>query len=91
MIYIKVNNELYPAEISGYMQDPYWDNRPSKSIKVRMDYFTASHLFTNDAQWSIVQVNDENNEEVDEWDNSNYNIAGEIIDHRDGFLTIKMG
>lgn len=26
-----------------------------------------------------------------EWDNSEYNIAGDITDHRDGTITVKMG
>ena len=28
---------------------------------------------------------------IEEYDNSEYSIAGEIIDHRDGTVTIKMG
>lgn len=44
------------------------------------------------------EVFDENGEPImvetvvtDEFDNSDYNIAGDIIDHRDGTITVKMG
>lgn len=44
------------------------------------------------------EVFDENNEPIiiesavtEEFDNSEYSLAGDIIDHRDGTVTIKMG
>lgn len=30
-------------------------------------------------------------EQVNEWDNSEYSLSGNIIDHRDGLVSIKMG
>lgn len=114
MTYIKINSTLYPATISGKVADKEWDNRESKSIKLEMDYATASGLFVNGLAWAIVQRNevptyqtdengeyvlDENGELVQdgsqmqetEFDNSEYNLAGDITDHRDGTITAKMG
>lgn len=114
MTYIKINETLYPATVSGRVADKDWDNRASKSITLEMDYATAAATFVNGARWSIVQQNevptfemDENGQAVldmdgdpkqigtevqeTEFDNSDYNLAGDITDHRDGRITVKMG
>lgn len=102
MTYIKINKTLYPATISGKVQDTDWDKRESKSIKLEMDYATASKLFVNGLAWSIVQkdevpaFDEEGNPtgtkmQETEFDNSAYNLAGDITDHRDGTITVKMG
>lgn len=102
MTYIKINDTLYPATINGRMKDPDWDNRESKAITLEMDYATASALFVDGLAWSIVQedevpVYDENGEQTgtetktDEYDNSDFCLAGDITDHRDGTMTVKMG
>lgn len=114
MTYIKINETLYPATISGRVQDKDWDNRESKSITLEMDHPTAAALFVDGLAWSIVQreevpvyevdeqdefVLDENGNPVQigtemqdtEFDNSAYNLAGDITDHRDGTITVKMG
>lgn len=102
MTYIKINETLYPATVSGRMQDKDWDNRESKAITLEMDYETAIALFVDGLAWSIVQQNevpvfDENGEQngtemqETEFDNSEYNLAGDITDHRDGTITVKMG
>lgn len=102
MIYIKIDNTFYPAEINGRMSDADWDNRESKAITLEMDYATASALFVDGLAWSIVQqeevpVYDDEGTQTGtevretEWDNSEYNLAGDITDHRDGTITAKMG
>lgn len=102
MIFVKINEKLYPATVSGRVADTDWDNRESKSIKLEMDYTTAKELFVNGLAWSIVQkdevlVYDENGVQTGtevketEYDNSEYNLAGDITDHRDGTITAKMG
>lgn len=114
MTFIKINDTLYPATISGRVADRDWDNRESKSITLEMDYETANALFVNGLAWSIVQRDevpvyemDENGEPVldengapvqtgteiqeTEFDNSDYNLAGDLTDHRDGRITAKMG
>ena len=122
MIYVRINDSLYPASISGKINDRDWDGRESKSITINMDYNTAVALFVDGAQWSIVQEEeitveepvyqvDENNNfvldedsnliqidvqlttqlQTDEFDNSDFVLAGDITDHRDGTITAKMG
>lgn len=102
MTFVKINETLYPATISGRVADKDWDNRASKAITLDMDYATASKVFVDGLVWSIVQqdeipVYNENGEQTGtkqqetEFDNSEFNIAGDITDHRDGTVTAKMG
>lgn len=103
MIYIKVNNTEYPAEINGNPKDRSWGERDTKTITLTMTTTEIAALLPNNTPWSIVQRetvdkldNDgnptgETEEVVNEWDNSAYSIAGDITDHRDGTVSIKMG
>lgn len=106
MIFVKVNGTMYPAEINGKMIDTEWDNRESKAITVEMDYATAAAIFVDGIAWSIVQTEElpvyEKNEEGEivqfgteihehEYDNSEFIVAGDIVDHRNGSITVKMG
>lgn len=100
MAEIKLNGVKYTADILGYKSDPSWYGRESKSITLVMDYFTASSLFVDDVQWSILYqppeyIDPETQEEVtppvEEYDNSEYCVAGSITDNRDGTVTVKMG
>ena len=102
MTYVKVNGNLYPATIDGKIADREWDNRESKAITLEMDYATASALFVDGAEWSIVEqrevpVYDENEVQIGtklletEWDNSEFTVAGSIVVHRNGTVTVKMG
>lgn len=102
MTYIKINNTKYHAAINGKMSDTAWDGRASKAITLTMDYAQASALFVDGVAWSIVQqteepVFDENGNQTGtetketEYDNSDYCLAGDITDHRDGRITVKMG
>lgn len=102
MTFVKINDTLYPATISGRVQDKDWDNRESKAITLEMDYATAVNLFVDGLAWSIVMqeevpVLDENGEQTGtemqetEWDNSEFDVAGSITNHRNGTITAKMG
>ena len=103
MIYFKANNTEYPASIAGKVTDRDWGGRESKSITLEMTYTEAAQLFVDGLSWSIVQrdtvpVYDkdgnptgETEEQVQEWDNSDYNVAGSITDNRNGTCTCKMG
>lgn len=92
-MFVKINDTLYPATISGKVIDKEWDNRSSKSITLEMDYAIANELFVNGAIWSIVDEveADDGTIQTVEWDNSEYNLAGDLTDHRDGTITVKMG
>ena len=103
MIYFKANNTEYPADIAGKVTDRDWGGRESKAITLTMEYTAASQLFVDGLSWSIVQrdivpVYDkdgkptgETEDQVQEWDNSDYNVAGSITDNRNGTCTCKMG
>ena len=102
-IYIKVNNTEYPAEINGNPKDRSWGDRDTKTITLTMPYAQAAALLPNNTPWSIVQrdmvdvLDDQGKptgdtkEVVNEYDNSEYSLAGDITDHRDGTVSIKMG
>lgn len=103
MIYIKVNNTEYPAAVTGVYNDRTWDGRDTKTITLTMTHDQVAALLLSGTPWSIVQRDmvdvldeqgqptGETKEVVNEYDNSEYSIAGDITDHRDGTVSIKMG
>ena len=100
MIKIKIGNQEHEATVSGVSTDGKWGNRESKSITLAMDYATAVATFVDDVPWSILyQPSDYYDPEtqqmvtppVEEYDNSDYCILGDITVHRDGTVTVKMG
>lgn len=103
MTYFKTNNTEYPASITGKMSDREWGNRESKAITLEMTYAEAAQLFVDGLGWSIVQRDTvpayddignptgEMTEQVQEWDNSDFCVAGSITDNRNGTCTCKMG
>ena len=103
MIYFKTNNTEYPASIAGKIMDRDWGNRKSKAVTLEMSHAAAAQLFVDGLVWSIVQRDTvpvygadgnptgETTEQVQEWDNSDYCVAGPITDNRDGTCTCKMG
>lgn len=102
-IYVKVNNTEYPATVNGNLVDRNWNGRDTKTIYLTMSYDAVAALLPDNTPWSIIQrdtvdVLDEQGKPtgetkkvVNEYDNSAYSIAGDITDHRDGTVSIKMG
>lgn len=102
-IYVKVNNTEYPATVTGDRADRMWDGRDTKTITLTMTHAEAAALLPDNTPWSIVQrgtvpkydeqgkPTGETKEVVNEYDNSEYSLAGDITDHRDGTVSIKMG
>lgn len=102
-IYIKVNNTEYPATVSGVNNDRMWDGRDTKTVTLTMTTAEAAVLLPDNTPWSIVQremadvldeqgqSTGETKEVVNEYDNSKYSLSGDITDHRDGTVSIKMG
>lgn len=91
MQYCKINNTNYPAmAFNGRMADPDWDFRETVLIHLPMTYEQATQTFIDGRPWSIVEINDETMEET-EFDNSDFSLAGDITDHRDGTVSVKMG
>lgn len=103
MIYFKANNTEYPASIAGKITDRDWGGRESKAVTLTMTHAAAVQLFVDGLSWSIVQRDTvpvygedgnptgETEEQVQEWDNADYCVAGPITDNRDGTCTCKMG
>lgn len=102
-IYVKVNNTEYPATVNGNLVDRNWNGRDTKTIYLTMSYDAVAALLPDNTPWSIVQRDmvdvldeqgkptGETKEIVNEYDNSEYSLAGDITDHRDGTVSIKMG
>ena len=114
MIYVKINDTLYPATITGEDKDWNWGERASKSITVEMSHAEADALFVDGAVWSMVERVEVPTVKLDEsgmpvmgadglfvqtgteireteMDFSDYDLAGDLIDHRNGKITAKMG
>lgn len=101
--YLKVNGQEYPAKFISKYQDLNWDKRETQTVHLTMPYAQAAALLPDNTPWSIVQretrdvldeqgqPTGETKEVVNEYDNSEYSIAGDITDHRDGTVSIKMG
>lgn len=102
-IYIKVNNTEYPAAVSGANNDRNWNGRDTKTITLTMTHAEVAALLPDNTPWSIVQRDmvdvldeqgqptGETEEVVNEYDNSEYSLAGDLTDHRNGTVSIKMG
>lgn len=97
MTYVKINGTTYPAVINGKHIDREWNDRESKTITLEMAYADAIALFVNGLAWSILMDVEKEQEDgstitvQEEYDNSEYSMAGSITDNRDGTLTVKMG
>lgn len=46
----------------------------------------GNEIFDENGELIMVET-----EELEEFDNSDYSVSGDIIDHRDGYVTVKMG
>lgn len=97
MTYVKLNGTVYPATINGKHIDREWNDRESKTITLEMDYTTADALFVDGLVWSILMDVEQPQEDdtiittQEEYDNSEFYLAGSITDNRDGTLSVKMG
>ena len=97
MTYVKINGTTYPAIINGKHIDREWNDRESKTITLEMAYADAIALFVDGLAWSILMDVEQVQEDgsiitvQEEYDNSDYSMAGSITDNRDGTLSVKMG
>ena len=97
MTYVKINGTTYPAVINGKHIDREWNDREIKTITLEMAYADAIALFVDGLAWSILMDVEKEQEDgstitvQEEYDNSDYSIAGSITDNRDGTLAVKMG
>ena len=107
MTYIKVNGEVYPAKIGRKGVDHGWDDREIKEVTLAMSYDEVMSLLPDSTPWSVIvkepMLDDGGNQALDESGNivleeggtevdmSEYSMSGDITDHRDGTVSIKMG
>ena len=97
MTYVKINGTTYPAVINGKHIDREWNDRESKTITLEMAYTDAIGIFGDGLAWSILMDVEQEQEDgsvvtvQEEYDNSDYSMAGSITDNRDGTLAVKMG
>lgn len=101
--FIKVGGQEYPATLIYNYKDRNWDMRETQTVQLAVPYAQAAALLPSGAPWSVVMRetkdkldNDGNptgqtEEVVTEEDMSAYSLAGEIVDHRDGTVSVKMG
>ena len=96
MQFIKVNGQEYPVKSIYNYNDHEWDNRETVLIHLPMSYTEVVALLTDGVKWSKGlrkerEVTGQTEEVVTEEDMSEYSLAGDITDHRDGTVSIKMG
>lgn len=94
MITIQIGSTKLDVELERFDYDGFWDDRASIAITLPMDYDTAVDTFVDDLKWSIVTpagVDENGDERVTVTEMPEYIIAGPIVDHRDGTLTVRMG
>lgn len=101
--FIKVNGQEYPATCIYNYKDRNWDMRETQTVHLTMPYEQAAALLTSGVPWSNVfretvdkfdndgNPTGETDEVVTEEDMSAYSLAGEIVDYRNGTVSIKMG
>lgn len=101
--FIRVNGQEYPATLIYNYKDRNWDMRETQTLYLTMTHDEVAALLPDNTPWSIVQRDmvdvldeqgqptGETKEVVNEYDNSTYSLAGEIVDHRDGTVSVKMG
>ena len=101
--FLKVNGQEHPVTHISKYQDGDWGGRSTQTLYLTMTHDAVAALLPDNTPWSIVQretvdvldeqgqPTGETKEVVNEYDNSEYSLAGDITDHRDGTVSIKMG
>jgi hypothetical protein len=96
--YLKANNTETPCEAAEHYRDSAW-GRPTCTVTIKASAAEIAALLPNNAPWSLIEREDALDENgmptgqtVDhERDMSEYSLSGDITDHRDGTVSIKMG
>lgn len=96
--FLKANNTETPCEAAEHYRDSAW-GRPTCTVTIKASAAEIAALLPNNAPWSLIEREDVLDElgaptgqTVDhERDMSDYSLSGDITDHRDGTVSIKMG
>ena len=87
--YIKINGQEYPAEVIYLYKDRNWNDRDVRNVFLNLPYDQVVALMPTGTKWSsIIKENDVVTEETDM---SEFSIAGQVVDYRNGTVSIKMG
>ena len=67
--------------------------RNSIEITMTSDYETIVNTFTDGITYSLIETTENEDETIQthEYDKSSYCLAGDVVDHRDGTISIYMG
>ena len=87
--FIKVNGQEYPAEIIYLYRDRNWNDRDVRNVFLNLPYAQVVALMPTGTKWSSILK--ENDAVVEETDMSEFSIAGQVVDYRNGTVSIKMG
>ena len=95
---LKANNTETPCEAAEHYRDSVW-GRPTCTVTIKASAAEIAALLPNNAPWSLIEREDVLDESgkptgqtVDhERDMSEYSLAGDITDHRDGTESAKKG
>ena len=95
---LKANNTETPCEAAEHYRDSAW-GRPTCTVTIKASAAEIAALLPSNAPWSLIEREDVLDESgmptgqtVDhERDMSEYSLSGDITDHRDGTVSIKMG
>lgn len=91
--FVRVGHVDYTTvSINGQLHNSEWDDRHTKTFRIATSFSEASNVFIDGVAWSIVEaVIDGEETFYTEFDNSDFDIAGDITDHRDGTVSVTMG
>ena len=57
MLYVKINDTLYPATVTGYPNNPEWGCRDTKHITVEMPHAEANDMLVEGADTLVAWWN----------------------------------
>lgn len=87
--FIRVNGQEYPAEVIYLYRDRNWNDRDVRNVFLNLPYDQVVALMPTGTKWSSIIKEDD--VVVEETDMSEFSIAGQIVDYRNGTVSIKMG
>ena len=87
--FVKVNGVEYPAEVIYNRKDKNWNDRESYLIYLSMTYEQIVALFPTGTEWHNVFKDDD--KVTEDLNLSEYCLAGQVVDYRNGTVSIKMG
>ena len=87
--FIRVNGQEYPAEVIYLYKDRNWNDRDVRNVFLNLPYDQVVALMSTGTKWSSILKDDD--VVVEETDMSEFSIAGQVVDYRNGTVSIKMG